>query len=141
MGTTRRVWGGMRSRSTVVINDATDAAIARVVSEKCARPLCGGSVVGAEKSTNTLAPANGTADALPWWTIDQFVVEPLVVPFTVVVRDKIRERPPNWLCGHLGIQHMTRGQAGVPGAGMTGPSAPVKPSLGPHRKRNALNNQ
>jgi hypothetical protein len=37
---------------------------------------------------------NGTAGALMWRTVDQFVVEPLVVLFAMVVRYEIREGPP-----------------------------------------------
>jgi hypothetical protein len=32
--------------------------------------LCGGTVVVTEKSTDTLAPANGTVGSLPWRTLD-----------------------------------------------------------------------
>jgi hypothetical protein len=38
--------------------------------------LCGGSVVVTEKSTDALAPANGTAGALRRRMIDQLVVQP-----------------------------------------------------------------
>ena len=38
--------------------------------------------------------ANGTAGALPWQTIDQLVIEASVVPFAMVMRHEIGERPP-----------------------------------------------
>jgi hypothetical protein len=52
-----------------------------------------GLVVVAEKSTEALAPTDRTADALPWRTIDQLIVQPLVVPFAMVVRDEFSKRP------------------------------------------------
>jgi hypothetical protein len=59
-----------------------------------ARALRGGSVVVTQKPTETLVPANGTAGALAWQTVDQLVVEPLVVPFAMIVREEIGERSP-----------------------------------------------
>jgi len=42
---------------------------ARVRELSC--PLCGGTLVVTQKSTDALAPANGTAGSLPWCTLDQ----------------------------------------------------------------------
>ena len=56
-------------------------------------PLCSGAVVVTEKSPDTLAPANGTADSLPGRTINQLILQPLVVPFAVVMRHELGKRP------------------------------------------------
>jgi hypothetical protein len=47
-----------------------------------------------EKSTAALSAANGTAGTLPWRTIDQLVAQPLRVPFAMVMRHEVGERPP-----------------------------------------------
>ncbi len=64
------------------------------MSDNPAAPLRGCSVVITEKSTEPLPPMNRTADALLERTIDQLVVDPLVIPFAMVVCDEIGERPP-----------------------------------------------
>jgi hypothetical protein len=56
--------------------------------------LRGGSVVVTENSTDTLAPANGTAGTLPWQVIDQLVAQPLMVSFAIVVCHELGEGSP-----------------------------------------------
>jgi hypothetical protein len=64
-----------------------------VMSENSACAILRGSVVVTEESTKPLPPMNGTTGALRWRTIKQLVAEALVVPFAVVVRHELGERP------------------------------------------------
>jgi hypothetical protein len=50
-------------------------------------------VVVTEESTKPLPPTNGTAGARRWRTINQLVAETPVVPFAVLVRHELGERP------------------------------------------------
>jgi hypothetical protein len=47
----------------------------------------------AEKATQTLSPANGDA-GIRRHSVDQFVAEPLMIAFAVVVDHDLRERMP-----------------------------------------------
>ena len=64
------------------------------MSENSACPLCSGTVVVTEKSTDALPAANGTTGTLRLRRIDQFVAKSLVVAFAMVMRHEIGERPP-----------------------------------------------
>ena len=55
--------------------------------------LCGRTVVVTEQATDSLVPVDVTVSMLLWRTIDQHVAQPLVVPFAMVMRHELGERP------------------------------------------------
>ena len=87
----RRAAGAETPCSTCGLDGSSAPAgrLARSVRKLGPAPLCGVTIVVAEKTTDALASANGTSGTLRSRMLDELVAQSLVVSFTMVMRRKV----------------------------------------------------